>query len=83
MKPLTIWRVHIRHVRVVCLLACPQRDSGRAAERRCAVVALVQSAMVGEMFFDQWKIIQRLQVQVLVVGQDEHNVWLRPLWRGT
>jgi hypothetical protein len=64
-------------------LARPERDSGRAADGRGAVVALVESALVDEVLLDQGEIVQRLHVQVLVVRQDKHNVGLLSLWPRT
>lgn len=39
-------------------------------------MSLIQGALVDEMLLDQRRVIQRVQVQVLVVGQDEDDVWL-------
>ena len=69
-------RVHVGDVGVVRQPARQQGDTGRAADGRGAVVALVQSAFVDEVLLDQGDIVQRVHVQVLVVGQDEHNVGL-------
>ena len=66
--------VHVGDIGVVGELASPQRDSRRAAERRGAVVPLVESALVGEVLFDHGEIVHGLHVQVLVISQDEDNV---------
>ena len=75
-------RVHVGDVGVVCQLAGPEGDSGGAADSCGAVVALIEGALVPEMLLDQRKVVQRLHVQVLVVGQNKHNVRLLPLRAG-
>ena len=50
-------RVHIRDIGVVCQLASPQRDPGRTADGRGAVVALVEGALVDEILLDQGEVV--------------------------
>ncbi len=72
-------RVHVGDVGVVRQPASQQGDASRAADGRGAVVALVQSALVDEVLLDQGHVVQRVHVQVLVVGEHEHNVRLLAL----
>jgi hypothetical protein len=39
-------------------------------------MALVKGALVDEMLFGQGHVVQRVHVEVLVIGEDEDNVWL-------
>lgn len=36
---------------------------------------LEQSAVVNQVLLDKWEVVQRIHVQVLVIGQDEDDVW--------
>ncbi len=46
-------------------------------------MALVQGTLVDEVLLDERQVVQRLHVQVLVVGQDEDDVGLLARGAGT
>jgi hypothetical protein len=54
---LTVRRIHVGDVGVVGQLASPQRHSGRAADGRSAVMALVERPLVDEVFLDQGHVV--------------------------
>lgn len=71
-----MWRVDIGDIGVVSLLAGQERYSGGAADGCGAVVALVEGALVEKVLLDQGDIVEGVHVQILVIGQDEDNIWL-------
>lgn len=74
----TIWRAHVGDVGVMRRLARPKCHSRRATESGGAKVAFERRALVDEMFLDIRHVIQRLHMEVLIVRQNEDDIWSRP-----
>lgn len=64
----TVRRVHVSDIDVVCSFAGQKRGARRTAERYGAVVSMKGRSLLNEMVLKMGHIIQRLHVQVLVVG---------------
>jgi hypothetical protein len=77
----TVWRVHIGNIGIMGLLSGPQRHPRRTAESSGAVVSLVGEPLVGQMLFDIGEIVQRPQVEVLIVCYDEDDIRSRLVGR--
>lgn len=70
----TIWGLHIRHVRVVSQLSRKQTDSRRTAYRSRAVMFLEVGAFISKLLLQNWLIIKRIQMKILVISQDENDI---------
>lgn len=57
-------------------LAREQRHARRAAQRHGAEMLLEEGALVGEVLLEERLVVERIEVQVLVVGHDEDEVGL-------
>lgn len=72
---LTIWRGDIRDVGVVGGLSGQESHSRRAADGRGAKMLLEQCSLLNDVLVDVREVIQRVHVQILVISQDEDDVW--------
>jgi hypothetical protein len=64
--------------------ASPYVGSGWAADGDCAVMLLESGAFAGDVFVEDWHVVERLHVDVLIVGDDEQEIGflLRCMIRG-
>lgn len=69
-----IRRHDVRHIGVVGGLAGQEAHTRRTAQRHGAVVARIERALVQQMLLQQRLILDRRQVKILIVGDDEDNV---------
>lgn len=60
----------------MCCLARPQAHTRGAAQRYGAEMPLEKCAFVHKMFLQEWLVIQRIHMQVLIICKDKKNVRL-------
>lgn len=77
----TIRYVNIRDIRIMRSFPSPQADSRWTAQGNGAVMVLEKGAFVKQVLPGQGSIVQGVHMQVLIISQDEDNIWpaRRPL----
>jgi len=73
---LTVRRAHVGDIGVVSRLPREQAHARRTADGNGAIVPSVKGAFPPQMLLHERHVIQRVQVQVLVVRDDEHEIRL-------
>lgn len=61
-------------------LAGPQAHSRGTAQRNRAEVALEESSPVGQVSLDVRQVVQRVHMQVLIIGEYEQNLFRISTW---
>ena len=59
----------------MCGLACPERYAGGAAECNSTEMLCIESSVIQKMFLDIRHVIKRVEVKVLIIGQDKDHIW--------
>lgn len=72
---LTVWRRNVGHVSIVSRHTSQEADARGTANGNCAVVARVVSALINDVFLELWHVVERVQMQILIICDDEENVW--------
>lgn len=75
MRALTVWRVHIRNIGVMRLATRPQANARGAAQGCRDKVIAEKGALVAQVLLNERRVGDRVQLEVLVVGDHEENVW--------
>lgn len=69
-----IWWIDISDVGVVCSFTSQESNSGWTAHCSCAIVFIIVSSFFQQVFSHQGHVIKRLEVNILIVGQDEDYI---------
>lgn len=69
-----IWWIDISDVGVVCSFTSQESNSGWTAHCSRAIVFIIVGSFLQQVFSHQWHVIKRLEVNILVVGQDEDYI---------
>jgi hypothetical protein len=59
-------------------LARPQTYTRRTTKRNRAIMLLEECSLIDEVFLRIRKVIQRIHMQILIIGQNEEDVWFPP-----
>lgn len=75
-KNRTIWWIDICDVGVVSCFASPKADPGRTTQGNGTEMTPIESALVDHVFLNERHVGKGVHMKVLVIGQNEYNIWL-------
>jgi hypothetical protein len=60
---------------IMCGLSRPERDTGWTTKRNGRIMPAEKRSLIKKMLLRQRGVSKRIQMEILVVGQDKDNVW--------